>query len=181
MPRPSIKLTNEDLKLILDTKSGIYLQSETENFKAPDSQTNVPPSTLADLKKNFRKLINSSTFDENLNSGLYLRIKELRALLDEFEAEKDSDGNPLTHLHVSFGLRTAKKEPSGKEIDWNCIHLIMQGAIPVPEFEPNSLVAKKPVGKPPKKVSSKQYSTYDGDESTYVGAKPGTPPFSPEE
>jgi len=150
MPKPPINLTNENLKEILETKSGMYLRSDTENFKAPEPLETIPPVKLVDLKKNFQDLAKSA-FDENLNSGLYLRIKDLRKLLDEFEHEE--------------------------EIDWNCIHLILRGATPVPEFTPESIQAKKHVGKSPKRVSTKQYSTYDGDESSYVGAKPGTPPF----
>jgi hypothetical protein len=185
MPKPPIPLTNDDLKAIIETKSGIFLQSETESFTVPDTHPNKkdvpPPTTLATLKKNFKELTNSSTFDENLNSGLYIRLTDLRKCLDEFEAEKDNKGRGLTHLHIGFGLRKAKKDLEGNDIDWNCIHLIMQGAIPVPEFESESIIAQKPIGKKPERVSKNQYSTYDGDESNYVGAKPGTPPFGPEE
>lgn len=185
MPRPFIPLTDEDLKTLIETKFGIFPQAETESFSLPDTHPNKkdvpPPTTLSGLKKNFKELINSSTFDENLNSGLYIRIEDLRKKLDEFEAEKDDKGKGLTHLHISFGLRKAKKDEDGKDIDWNCIHLIMQGAIPTTAFDPESVVVKRPVGKKPERVSKHQYSTYDGDESNYVGAKPGTPPFGPEE
>ena len=185
MPRPFIPLTDADLKTLIDTKPGIFPQAETESFTMPDTSPDKdkvsPPATLSELKKNYKELVHSTPFDENLNLGLYIRIKELRKLLDEFEAEKDENGKGLTHLHISFGLRKAKKDDKGKDLDWNCLHLIMEGSIPTAEFEPASVAAKRPVGKNPERVSKHRYSTYDGDESSYIGAKPGRPPLGPDE
>ncbi|UFH55006.1 hypothetical protein [Spirosoma sp. KNUC1025] len=176
MPRLKLNLTSADLEHMLSKKAGIFSEELIQNtlkanVKADEQEVPVAES-LAGLEKNFREFAKKSEFDDILNTGLYIRIKDLREKLDEFEAEKDSEGNGLSHVYVAFGLRKAKKDAQGKDADWNCLHLIFQGANPVAEFDPAAQI-----GKVASRVSKHQYSTYDGDEVNYIGPKPGCPPF----
>jgi hypothetical protein len=171
MAKHPFNLTDDELKEIKDNKPGIFSEAETRDFfKINNKKENKAdePITFAELKKNFVDVLAgpNATFDENLNMGMYVRIDELRNILDEFSKKEK-----LTHLHIGFGLRKAKKI-DGEEIDWNCLHLIMQGAIPIAETDP---VTKR--SKAPTQFSKRRFSTYDGDEITGTGPKPGCPPF----
>jgi|GEM_PF-4968569 len=185
MPEPKLNLTNEDLLKNLEEKSGIFLKTEAESYVklhpvGPDEPALPEPAKMVNLAENFKHLVKTKCFDENLNTGLYIRLKELKEIIAEFELEHGGiEANKLTHVQVTFGFRQAKRDPEGNELDWNCLHLIMQGAIPVPEFEAAANIDQQLIGKDPLRVSANMYSTYDGDESNYVGPKLGIPPFGP--
>lgn len=170
------KLLKEQLK-----QPGIIAVNEVNKKNLDPNNSSVPPVPIPELKKNFSDLCKQSPLGENYTTGMFIELNALQDFISKIVAENSTIQDPdnkITHVHVGFGLRKARiiEDDNGKNMaDWNCFHLIFQGANPNTEVVNG--VAQKPTV-----VSPDKFSTYDGDEANYTGPKPGTPPFSdPEE
>lgn len=86
---------------------------------------------------------------ENFNHGLYIRLDDLMAKLNELQSQS------FDTLNIMLGYREADVQGEGH---WNCIHLIFRGSA----FDTTSDI---------------MFSTFDANDLAYDGPKLGIPPF----